>query len=777
MAFYSPASSESELFSLRDSLRPRFQALSVEKEGQRFSVKNDIIGPPVATWRSNLAASSQRRNLLFVAHVSDIYVWIPSGPFQALGSQAEMIIKPVMKQPQADGYIDPAHPHTINNIIVDELGRDEVLLLATDSGNVCGYHVEAIFSAVKRCAKSGYKRPFDGSEVTPFFVENVGMSAWGLATHKFARLIAISANTGQITVYAFALVDPSSEDMDDPASDPDSDGLNATQSDPTWVSIHNIKQLRELQRSMPRNHRSRNLRLTYRGHFDNIPHISFANFDLDSNGSWMASTDISNRVIIWRIWDDLGPYRVYYPGHPLNNPPQRGWTVIPLDPRTFKRHQTKEDACGCEPGSVLLASRTILDVSRAIQGVRDASQIFVFGAINSKRPQNLNRQVQCLPDTIFSTGCRVERHSRTRLDSESEPGKADGDKPKGGFEEDLVTDSEFDDVSSDSSDRVVRIKRPLSSLYEEESDQLHASPCLHPDFVYDLEGFSDHSFKLFTQRPVHPVHPPQFFPTIHFSEHHISMAPYPIDSDYHLLSRNPLFQRFSFTVDMSSACDRFNMVKYVPELGIVVAASQKGRVAIISLTWQEEIGYAFRLDWIVPFHTQERSDERPMIPLLGMAVGPMPGYEIPPDVPSIPHGVDPDDWLQFNYRILNPEEDDSPSSPSSTTSDPSPSKPSARPESSRATHDSQSDNGDEDSHSPSGSDSESDEAPETQSNTTETTNDKNNYTLPELHAHASRAYHPPERWDGWHPSRHYRLMLLYCDHTVMSYEFWHDWKD
>lgn len=414
-----------------------------------------------------------------------------------------MIIKPVMKQPQADGYIDPAHPHTINNIIVDELGRDEVLLLATDSGNVCGYHVEAIFSAVKRCAKSGYRRPFDGSEVTPFFVENVGMSAWGLATHKFARLIAISANTGQITVYAFALVDPSSEDMDDPASDPDSDGLNATQSDQTWVSIHNIKQLRELQRSMPRNHRSRNLRLTYRGHFDNIPHISFANFDLDSNGSWMASTDISNRVIIWRIWDDLGPYRVYYPGHPLNNPPQRGWTVIPLDPRTFKRHQTKEDACGCEPGSVLLASRTILDVSRAIQGVRDASQIFVFGAINSKRPQNLNRQVQCLPDTIFSAGCRVERHSRTRLDSESEPGNADGDKPKVDFEEDLVTDSEFDDVSSDSSDRVVRIKRPLSSLYEEESDQLHASPCLHPDFVYDLEGFSDHSFKLFTQRPVH----------------------------------------------------------------------------------------------------------------------------------------------------------------------------------------------------------------------------------------------------------------------------------
>jgi hypothetical protein len=257
------------------------------------------------------------------------------------------------------------------------------------------------------------------------------------------------------------------------------------------------------------------------------------------------------------------------------------------------------------------------------------------------------------------------------------------------------------------------------------------------------------------------------------------MAPYPIDSDYHILSRNPLFQRFSFTVEMSSACDRFNMVKYVPELGIVVAASQKGRVAVISLTWQEEIGYAFRLDWVLPFHTQERSDERPMTPLLGMAVSPMPGYEIPPDVPCIPRGIDPDDWLQFNYRILNPEEDDTPSSPSKT-SDSSASKPTAQRESS---HDPQSDDDDdgEDYQSPSESESDSTQSDEassnTHSNTTKSTDNNRNYTLPELHAHASRAYHPQERWQGWHPSRHYRLMLLYCDHPVMSYEFWHDWKD
>jgi hypothetical protein len=34
------------------------------------------------------------------------------------------------------------------------LGVDEVLLLATDSGNVTGYNVEAIFSAINRSTQA-----------------------------------------------------------------------------------------------------------------------------------------------------------------------------------------------------------------------------------------------------------------------------------------------------------------------------------------------------------------------------------------------------------------------------------------------------------------------------------------------------------------------------------------------------------------------------------------------------------------------------------------------
>ncbi|KAJ6088449.1 hypothetical protein N7486_009710 [Penicillium sp. IBT 16267x] len=727
-------SDEELLFDGRENIRPQVLALNVETQNDR------------------------RRNLLFAAYGSDIYVWVPTGPFQLLGTNPEMIIHPVMENPGADGYIDRSNPHTINNILVDDLGRDEILLLGTDSGNICAYHVEAIYSAVTRCASRGDKRPFDGSEVTPFFVENVGMSAWGLATHKYARLIAVSANTGQITIFAFALVDSTS--VDDINGLQSSSNQDLDQLDRTWVHIHSLKQFRELRELMPVNHRSRNLRLTYRGHFDNIPSVSFANFDLDPNGEWMVSTDISNRVIVWRVWDSLYPNQVYYPGHPENNPPQRGWTVLPLDPRTFKRHQSREEACGCEAGSGIIGARTILDVSRAIEEINDASQVFILGDGELKVPEDYT-----LPDEIFSENLSIGQDPKKLAQRSTENGAARHD----------TLDSDEDSEDEAESPHAIRDNSRLSGLFEDDNEHYRIAPYLHYSCANDQ--LSDSGVELLRTQSVHP-RSPSFYPVIHFSEHHISLAPYPLDSEYQLLCKNPLVQRASPSIDIHSACDRFNMVKYIPEVGIVVAASQKGRVAIISLTWQEEVGFAFRVDWIVPFLTQEFHNKRPLIPLLGLAVSPMPGFENPPDVPYIPQGIDPADWLSFNYRSLDADEDDEiPSHPSSSgTSHHQDSYPASFP---IATDQSMSS-----SSSGSESESESESEPEPEPAADKLSEDmsisdrvSHEHTLPELHAQASSGYRPDEPWHGSHPSRHYRLLLLYADHTVMSYEFWHDWNN
>lgn len=233
-----------------------------------------------------------------------VYVWEPAGSLQTLGSQPEMIIVPVMKNIYAEGHISPQVPHAINHMIIDDLGREEVLLLATDSGNVTGYRVEAIYSALERAAEEGKERPLDDSSVHPFFAEHVGASAWGLAIHKFARLIAVSANTGLITVFAFALADPSSDDhnVSSRSSEIGEDRLGYGQ---TWENVDNTEKFMRWRDLMPYKHRSRNVRLTYTGHFTNIPSVHFFNSDLDPNGNWMVSTDIDNKLLVWKLCHSL----------------------------------------------------------------------------------------------------------------------------------------------------------------------------------------------------------------------------------------------------------------------------------------------------------------------------------------------------------------------------------------------------------------------------------------------------------------------------------------
>ncbi|CAI7626178.1 unnamed protein product [Penicillium palitans] len=620
--------------------RPQVQILNVETDEER-------------------AALSQRRNLLFTAQLEDIYVWVPSGPRQLLGSQPEMIIHPVMKEPNSPGYIDRSRPHTINHIIVDDLGFDEVLLLATDSGNVTGYNVEAIFSAINRSAEYGGSRPFDAHEVKPFFAEHVQLSAWGLATHKFARLIAVSANTGVITVFAFALVDDMSESDDNSSSSSETSNVGGSDVlESTWVSIDSAPSMEELKKDMP-HHRTRNLRLSYKGHFDNIPCVSFANFELDPNGLWMVSTDILNRVF----------------------------------------HQYKFDACGCEPYLRKMNGRMVFEVSDAADYI--ASRSFAASKkVMLEERATISRLF--LPDDVFlpdglHTGSRPRSLSSERDNATPEPSETAS--PTSASDSIVASTglSQDDEVSPPR--RSIRLRRGISNLIEEENEQWGNDPVVGDDLSLGL------------------------------IRHH----PYPLDHGFRSLCQDPLESMVGDTI--FSSCDRLNLVKYLPELGIVIAASQAGGVAIITLTWQEEIGHSFRVDWLLPFANQDRDDGCPTPPIMGIAASPMPGFEIPSDVPCIPRDVNPKDRLRFNHRLLNPDKDepcvaDPPEYGASSPSDLDLSPGSEDP----------------------------------------------NLTIPETHAYASDIYQPHETWHGYHPSRHYRLIVLFCDLTAMSYEFWHDWR-
>lgn len=87
--------------------------------------------------------------------------------------------------------------------------------------------------------------------------------------------------------------------------------------------------------------------------------------------------------------------------------------------------------------------------------------------------------------------------------------------------------------------------------------------------------------------------------------------------------------------------ERCNMSAQIPSLGVVIMATQKGRAAIMTLTQLDTEApdpsaasgmaqrrvYAFRVDRILPFASQEAAGHRPVAPLHGVAVGPVQGTE------------------------------------------------------------------------------------------------------------------------------------------------------
>ena len=92
--------------------------------------------------------------------------------------------------------------------------------------------------------------------------------------------------------------------------------------------------------------------------------------------------------------------------------------------------------------------------------------------------------------------------------------------------------------------------------------------------------------------------------------------------------QEPLNTKLSHPV-YPSFC-RINMTLHVPELNLMVAACQSGRVALISLlksSWARPNfsgDRSMRVDWILPTASEEvKRKARPKVPLFGIAVGPV----------------------------------------------------------------------------------------------------------------------------------------------------------
>jgi len=218
------------------------------------------------------------------------------------------------------GHIDPAFRHQINHLVVGDLGHFEILLLSYDDGDLVAYYTQKIAKHVERRSTIWNNSPPPAGKLPkPFFHESVAMSAWGLAIHKQSRLIAVSTNLHEVTVFAFAL-----------ASEDDNQGLNGPLSNTrarastttsrssdgspeTWAGISAL----ELEAQLRARNRDWRILLTIGDAGHNIPSISFAD-DKEGKAEKVIAVDINGFCWILDIWK-LGsrPVIVYPPvDHP-----------------------------------------------------------------------------------------------------------------------------------------------------------------------------------------------------------------------------------------------------------------------------------------------------------------------------------------------------------------------------------------------------------------------------------------------------------------------------
>jgi CRT10 len=229
-----------------------------------LSVGDVAVSHTFAQSRASLTAASQIHNLYFVAAEDLIRVYRPSFPDQLL--QYVGFIDPP-KARNRRGFIDPRSPHSINNIIVAWLGIREILLIATDCGDVCSWWTDHIDHATSLTKSSEDSSSQDEErshvlDIKPWMYFNVKASAWGLAVHQQARKIAVSCNSHQVCTFEFALF------HDDPEV--------------------KLKRYREKLIWTPRSG-------------NNIPSVAFCNTGHDPTGRYLLSGDIDGRVILWDL--------------------------------------------------------------------------------------------------------------------------------------------------------------------------------------------------------------------------------------------------------------------------------------------------------------------------------------------------------------------------------------------------------------------------------------------------------------------------------------------
>ncbi|KAM0427467.1 hypothetical protein ACHAPT_007427 [Fusarium lateritium] len=639
--------------------------------------------PSMQSYRNNLTALSQVCNLYFVAYQGHIFVYKPRGALhQSLHCHPDLQLKPepTSYSRSVGGYLDPRRPHLVNHIITGLLGNDEIVLACYDDGDVVAYYTKDIGTYV-----------FGGRETTcsshratprPFFCENVGMSAWGLAIHQKSRLIAVSSNRHEVIVFALALTLDPFRPKEAPSSD------SQKPSKPEKNVDHR---------------RGRNWRIVIvmGSDSDNMPNVCFVD-DFEGQAQKVCAIDIKGTAWLADIWQaHQGPIAIqalsqlkseeFYPS------PTRGWGVLALDDSCFMKVQTSEELFGLHTSQVEVirasngCSHPLVNVKNAIGQIPNNPH---RRAVQSATAQAHPHMLQ-LPFGFQGPGAL--------LDSEGSGGESEGEEEFGDTEgvsegeEEEEEEDDGDDTEDDNHQDVLGAAAlpmvPAAGTFPAGTIGLAPNaPSMPHDSFETINAFLDdfngkigcgdgtssdeeilprkadmtyfpHSGEILETPREHVrmlallKRPPcsnrnrqepearlaelgrKFF-LLRTYEKDIEMRPFSRTSnwdrrvEFGVVCPDALkFGRFKEVglVAHFHATGRLNMIALAPELSLVAIGSPIGRVVLLTLTrkavpserdegvWE----HGFRVEWVLPTQSDEEEYRRVLRPMHGMALSPI----------------------------------------------------------------------------------------------------------------------------------------------------------
>ncbi|KAF2640918.1 hypothetical protein P280DRAFT_498710, partial [Massarina eburnea CBS 473.64] len=653
-------------------------ATNVQPGFRRFRGVASHEQPLIKPWRCELSAFSHAYNLYFIACNEKIYVYQPTFPDQELQFEnAYFLLPPVTPSNSSPPGIDPHDPHSITRLHLDYLGREEILIVACDDGDVIGYRVPEIHRVVenRNLQSPGRRGFFDddadiGHDVRFFLHKNVGQSAWGISVHREARLIAISANTYKVTVFAYALSSPS--DMDEEIGNEESHFTPFSASD-------------DDDEDFPSPRRRDHTITLHAG--ANIPSVSFDNND--PSGMWLFSGDIIGHVHLWDLSKPSEPARTFCLGHcaglkgwegvPLicrclnrTSVPHATWKTMFIDPRSCHPTDSLQEAFG--PGvrtdHLELGDPPFLDITET-EPRFSSRRSGPFPVSWDQLVSVNNVHVEDAGDVLLFSESEEESMSVDDEETDEEASEEAGEVVEEADEEADEEAEGEEEEQTDSPPVQLPQSDPQSPPIPESTPDFHdeGSGSSTPLSDVDLGGFTfdqylqAHFLQSANSAPSHPPAPepapaiktPYCYittsasfvdrahearPCIIVTKEEIYLLQRPLDrtgdsDDPIPVMRNPLFP----PTDNPNATGpipqhhRQCYVKQIPELGIFIVASPAGRVGIFSLTKTTYNGrdmYGFRLDHLLPSVTEGR-DGKVVIEdvwgrrLVGVAVGPVQG--------------------------------------------------------------------------------------------------------------------------------------------------------